>query len=186
MSSFQSTTNDYICACSVGTRGQLCTLEYYFHHMLNSVQCCHSHSILQPCNIIFAMKHCLQMSVQFRVLTELGTWCNKCIIMNNIDLQAFGNISDSLRADRLIYPHFRYYVREVRVVAYAQVDILPAAQQFFTFFKQHHSFLVSLSWIMSILKPSMTVFMTDFVCCLALPHSGKSKSNVKIVALKVS
>ncbi len=36
-------------------------------------------------------------------------------------LQAFADISDSLREDRFIQPHFLYYIREVRVVAYSQV-----------------------------------------------------------------
>ena len=36
-------------------------------------------------------------------------------------MQAFADISESLRADRYIAPHFRYYIREVRVVAYSQV-----------------------------------------------------------------
>ena len=36
-------------------------------------------------------------------------------------MQAFADISDSLRLDRYMHPHFRYYLREVRVVAYSQV-----------------------------------------------------------------
>jgi len=34
--------------------------------------------------------------------------------------KAFTDISDSLREDRFIQPHFLYYIREVRVVAYSQ------------------------------------------------------------------
>ena len=37
-------------------------------------------------------------------------------------LQAFADISDSLKADCFLQPHFRYYIREVRVVAYSQVS----------------------------------------------------------------
>lgn len=33
---------------------------------------------------------------------------------------AFSGLSDALRSDRLIHPHFRYYLREARGVAYAQ------------------------------------------------------------------
>ena len=33
---------------------------------------------------------------------------------------------DRLRADRLLAPHFRFYVREVRVVAYTQARAWPA------------------------------------------------------------
>ena len=39
-------------------------------------------------------------------------------------MQAFAALMDRLRADRLLAPHFRYYVREVRVVAYTQVITL--------------------------------------------------------------
>lgn len=38
-----------------------------------------------------------------------------------LSVQAFAALMDRLRADRLLAPHFRYYVREVRVVAYTQV-----------------------------------------------------------------
>ena len=44
------------------------------------------------------------------------------IVLTRICIQAFADISDSLRADRFLYPHFRYYIREVRVVAYTQVS----------------------------------------------------------------
>ena len=37
-------------------------------------------------------------------------------------LQAFADISNSLKADCFLQPHFRYYIREVRVVAYSQVS----------------------------------------------------------------
>ena len=36
-------------------------------------------------------------------------------------MQAFADVSDALRADRYLAPHFRYYIREVRVMAYSQV-----------------------------------------------------------------
>jgi hypothetical protein len=39
-------------------------------------------------------------------------------------LQALAGLSDALRSDMYLHPHFRYYMREVRVVAYSQVSIL--------------------------------------------------------------
>lgn len=36
-------------------------------------------------------------------------------------MQAFAAITDQIRGDLYLHPHFRYYVREVRTVAYAQV-----------------------------------------------------------------
>lgn len=33
---------------------------------------------------------------------------------------AFAGLTDALRSDRVIYPHFRYYLREARVVGYTQ------------------------------------------------------------------
>ncbi len=35
--------------------------------------------------------------------------------------QAFAGIADQTREDVYLHPHVRYYVREVRVVAYSQV-----------------------------------------------------------------
>ncbi len=40
--------------------------------------------------------------------------------------QAFADLMDRLRADRLLAPHFRYYVREVRAVAYTQARAPPS------------------------------------------------------------
>ncbi len=36
-------------------------------------------------------------------------------------MQAFAGIADATRDDVYLHPHVRYYVREVRVVAYSQV-----------------------------------------------------------------
>eukprot|EP00246_Nothoceros_aenigmaticus_P006612 TRINITY_DN19618_c0_g1_i1.p1 TRINITY_DN19618_c0_g1~~TRINITY_DN19618_c0_g1_i1.p1 ORF type:complete len:387 (+),score=69.05 TRINITY_DN19618_c0_g1_i1:72-1232(+) len=33
---------------------------------------------------------------------------------------AFANLTDAIRSDRFLHPHFRYYMREVRMVAYSQ------------------------------------------------------------------
>jgi hypothetical protein len=38
-------------------------------------------------------------------------------------LQAFAGLTDAIRADVYLHPHFRYYMREVRVAAYAQVSM---------------------------------------------------------------
>ncbi len=35
--------------------------------------------------------------------------------------QAFAGLTDAIRADEYLHPHFRFYMREVRAVAYAQV-----------------------------------------------------------------
>ena len=35
--------------------------------------------------------------------------------------QAFAGLTEAVRADPYLHPHFRYYMREVRAVAYAQV-----------------------------------------------------------------
>ena len=37
-------------------------------------------------------------------------------------LQAFSGLTDAVRSDMYLHPHFRYYMREVRAVAYAQVS----------------------------------------------------------------
>lgn len=37
-------------------------------------------------------------------------------------VQAFAAIADQTREDVYVHPHVRYYVREVRVVAYSQVS----------------------------------------------------------------
>jgi hypothetical protein len=37
-------------------------------------------------------------------------------------LQAFAGVSDAIRADPYLHPHFRHYMREVRAVAYTQVS----------------------------------------------------------------
>lgn len=34
--------------------------------------------------------------------------------------EAFAGLTDAIRSDRFLYPHFRYYMREARVVAYCQ------------------------------------------------------------------
>ena len=39
--------------------------------------------------------------------------------------QSFAAISDQIRSDMYLYPHFKYYVREIRVLAYAQVRKVP-------------------------------------------------------------
>ncbi len=36
-------------------------------------------------------------------------------------MQAFVEVVDQMRADPYLSPHIKYYMREVRVVAYAQV-----------------------------------------------------------------
>ena len=36
-------------------------------------------------------------------------------------LQAFVDVVDQMRADPYLSPHIKYYMREMRVVAYAQV-----------------------------------------------------------------
>lgn len=35
--------------------------------------------------------------------------------------QALAGLSDALRSDMYLHPHFKHYMREVRVVAYSQV-----------------------------------------------------------------
>ena len=42
-------------------------------------------------------------------------------------MQAFSQIIDQIKADPYLHTHLRYYVREVRVVAYSQARLLPAA-----------------------------------------------------------
>ena len=37
-------------------------------------------------------------------------------------MQAFAGLTDAIRADEYLHPHFRFYMREVRAVAYAQVS----------------------------------------------------------------
>ena len=37
-------------------------------------------------------------------------------------LQAFADVITRISSDRYLQPHIRYYVREVRVVAYSQVN----------------------------------------------------------------
>lgn len=34
--------------------------------------------------------------------------------------EAFAGLTDAIRSDRFLYPHFRYYMREARIVAYCQ------------------------------------------------------------------
>lgn len=46
----------------------------------------------------------------------LTCWLHFCICA-----QAFAAISDRVREDPYLHKHLRYYVREVRVVAYSQV-----------------------------------------------------------------
>ena len=41
-------------------------------------------------------------------------------------MQAFAAIADQIREDIYLHRHLRYYVREVRVVAYSQVRLLQA------------------------------------------------------------
>ena len=48
--------------------------------------------------------------------------CSKCDI--SACLQAFAAIADQIREDIYLHRHLRYYVREVRVVAYSQVSLL--------------------------------------------------------------
>jgi hypothetical protein len=43
-----------------------------------------------------------------------------------LQLQAFAAIAEQIRSDMYLHPHFRYYLREVRVVAYSQVRELTA------------------------------------------------------------
>ncbi len=43
-------------------------------------------------------------------------------------LQAFAAISDQVRNDLYMHPHLRYYMREVRMVAYSQVGCTVAPQ----------------------------------------------------------
>lgn len=45
----------------------------------------------------------------------------RLLIWHGIVMQAFAGIADSTRDDVYLHPHVRYYVREVRVVAYSQV-----------------------------------------------------------------
>jgi hypothetical protein len=40
------------------------------------------------------------------------------------DMQAFVNVAADVQQDFALAPHFRYYIREVRVVAYSQVSSL--------------------------------------------------------------
>ena len=39
-----------------------------------------------------------------------------------LEVQAFSGLTDAVRSDMYLHPHFRYYMREVRAVAYAQVS----------------------------------------------------------------
>lgn len=48
----------------------------------------------------------------------MDTWCAEPLWGW---LQAFAAITDLVRSDMYLHRHFRYYVREVRVVAYSQV-----------------------------------------------------------------
>jgi hypothetical protein len=43
-------------------------------------------------------------------------------VANKVDLVLVfaAGLTDSIRLDRYLFPHFRYYMREVRVVAYSQ------------------------------------------------------------------
>lgn len=64
------------------------------------------------------------------VLTRGGGRCARCGSMltflesltagSAIIAQAFAAIADQIREDPYLHPHLRYYVREVRVVAYSQ------------------------------------------------------------------
>ena len=36
-------------------------------------------------------------------------------------LQELGKVEQSLKADRYMFPHYKYYVREVKIKAYAQL-----------------------------------------------------------------
>lgn len=38
-------------------------------------------------------------------------------------LQAFVDVIDQMKADMYLAPHIRYYMREIRVVAYSQVGL---------------------------------------------------------------
>lgn len=70
--------------------------------------------------------YCLSLIVPSLFLNALLSQCGNGNQMASptsiIFVQAFAEISDALRADRYLAPHFRYYIREVRVMAYSQVS----------------------------------------------------------------